>query len=129
MDKFLEENRPQQILADRVLSEILPHSTVRRHVIVVTFCARRAATSGGEQGNRIILNNFAFTLFTDTRLLHSHLLSLHSAQLVRVVLVVAWYAVSGVLPIQHSLWPLTQVEVVVLRVADENEATDEVGKR
>jgi len=75
-----------------------------------------------------ILDGLSFSLFTDTYSPgRTPLIIAHNTHLVGVVLVVAYEDVSCHSPI--SLWKsLTQVEVVVLRVTDDNEAANKVGE-
>jgi hypothetical protein len=75
-----------------------------------------------------VLNRFSFSLFTDTYSPgHTPLIVGYSTHLVSVVLVVTCGAVSH--DREVSLWlSLTQVEVVVLGVTDEDEAADQMGE-
>jgi hypothetical protein len=75
-----------------------------------------------------VLNHYSFSLFTDTYSPgHTPSSFGYSTHLVGVVLVVTCEAVSHhrEVSLQESL---TQVEVVVLSVTDEDEAADQVGE-
>ena len=83
--------------------------------------------SGMAQEDRV-LNHYSFSLFTDTYSPgHTPSSFGYSTHLVGVVLVVTCEAVSHhrEVSLQESL---TQVEVVVLSVTDEDEAADQVGE-
>lgn len=74
-----------------------------------------------------VLDTLSFSIFTDTNSPCHTLPSWRSTHLVGVVLVVTWAIVSDA-HTREAQHLLTQVEVVVLCVTDDDEATDEVGE-
>lgn len=79
-------------------------------------------------GREHSLDALPFNIFTDTYSSSQTLLMRHSTHLVGVVLVVTYTEVSSGLRTKLQQL-LTQVEVVVLCVTDDDEATDNVGER